>query len=164
MGYISSDINVWLDLEVINRLALPFQLPYTYLMNQDVIEDELLSPSILKTALIDFGLVAVELTTEEFYLAEEYNAKYTKPSVYDCIALAIAKVRGIILMSGDGPLRKAAKQENVKVIGTIGVLDKLYDEKYIDETEYRYCISELLKNNGGKVRLPEVELKTRLNK
>lgn len=74
MEYISSDTNVWLDFEVINRLELPFQLPYTYLMNQDVIEDELLSPPILKIALIDFGLVAVELTTEEFYLAEEYKS------------------------------------------------------------------------------------------
>lgn len=163
MEYISSDTNVWLDFEVINRLALPFQLPYTYLMNQDVIEDELLSPPILKTTLINFGLVAVELTTEEFYLAEEYNIKYTKPSLYDCIALAIAKARGIILMSGDGPLRRAANQENVKVIGTIGVLDKLYDEKYIDEKEYRYCISELQKNNGKKVRLPEAELQKRMD-
>ncbi|MCD8365610.1 MAG: hypothetical protein LUC83_07350 [Clostridiales bacterium] len=53
---------------------------------------------------------------EEFYLAEEYVARYTKPSLYDCIALAVAKTRGIILLTGDGPLRKAAAAEGVEVM------------------------------------------------
>lgn len=44
MEYISSDTNVWLDFEVIGKLELPFKLPYTYLMNDDAIQDELLSP------------------------------------------------------------------------------------------------------------------------
>lgn len=119
MDYISSDTNVWLDFVTINRLEIPFKLPYTYLMNNDAIEDELLSPKELRENLVKFGLQAVELSEEEFYLAEEYSRKYAKPSLYDCVALAIAKVRGITLMTGDGPLRKAADQENVQVIGTI---------------------------------------------
>lgn len=108
-------------------------------------------------------MVSVELSEEEFYLAEEYNSKYTKPSLYDCVALAIAKVRGITLMSGDGPLRKAAEQENVRVIGTIGVLDELYHGKYIDSQHYLACLLELKKHNGQKVRLPEKELQKRLD-
>ena len=44
MIYISSDTNVWLDFYIINRLDYPFRLPYIYIMNQDTIEDELLSP------------------------------------------------------------------------------------------------------------------------
>ena len=162
MEYISSDTNVWLDFETINRLEIPFKLPYTYIMNEDAIEDELLSPKELRANLVRLGLQAVELTEEEFYLAEKYNAKYAKPSLYDCVALAIAKVRGITLMTGDGPLRKVAEQENVSVIGTIGVLDRLYEERYIEKKEYVCCIKELLRNNGQKVRLPEKELQKRL--
>lgn len=158
MEYISSDTNVWLDFAIIDRLEIPFKLPYIYIMNEDAIEDELLSPKELRKKLVNLGLRAVELTEEEFYLAEEYNQKYLKPSLYDCVALAIAKVRGITLMTGDGPLRKAAKQEHVQVLGTIGVLDQLLDGKYIDNEEYRYCINALLLNNGGKVRLPEQAL------
>lgn len=135
MEYISSDTNVWLDFATINRLEFPFKLPYTYIMNEDAIEDELLSPKELRETLVGLGLKAVELSEEEFYLAEEYNAKYQKPSLYDCVALAIAKVRGITLMTGDGPLRKAAEQENVDVIGTIGVLDRLYEEQYIKKED-----------------------------
>lgn len=163
MEYISSDTNVWLDFAMINKLEIPFRLPYTYIMNEDVIADELLSPKELRENLVELGLRAVELSEEEFYLAEEYNAKYTKPSLYDCVALAIAKVRGITLMTGDGPLRKAAEQENVSVIGTIGVLDQLYEGQYIEKEEYVDCLKKLLKNNGQKIRLPEKELQKRVD-
>lgn len=66
-------------------------------------------------------------------------------------------------MTGDGPLRKAAEQENVFVIGTIGVLDRLYEGQYIVQEEYVWCLEELLKNNGQKVRLPEKELQKRVD-
>ncbi len=79
------------------------------------------------------------------------------------MALAIAKVRGITLLTGDGPLRKAAEQENVSVIGTIGILDQLYEGQYISKSEYLNSLMDLLKNNGGKVRLPEEELLARVN-
>ena len=69
--------------------------------------------------------------------------RYARPSKYDCIALAIAKVRGIILLSGDGPLRKAANAEGVKVMGTIAILDQLYELKKISQIEYIYCLKEL---------------------
>ncbi len=163
MEYISSDTNVWLDFVTIDRLEIPFKLPYTYIMNDDAIEDELLSPKELRENLVGLGLQAVELTEKEFYLAEEYNQKYAKPSLFDCVALAIAKVRGITLMTGDGPLRKAAEQEHVQVMGTIGVLDQLLKGNHIDKEEYTYCIKALLDINGDKVRLPEKELLKRVN-
>ena len=162
MEYISSDTNVWLDFLVINRLDIPFKLPYTYIMNEDAIENELLSPNTIKQDLLNLGLKSVELSEEEFYLAEEYNSKYQKPSLYDCVALAIAKVRGITLMSGDGPLRKAAEQEGVRVIGTIGILDQLYEGSHIIKEDYINCMRSLQENNGKKVRLPEEELQKRI--
>ena len=162
MEYISSDTNVWLDFEIINKLEIPFKLPYTYLMNNDAIEDELLSPPGLGEKLISFGLVATELTEEEFFLAEEYMGRFTKPSIYDCVALAIAKCRNIILLTGDGPLRKAAQFEGVTVMGTIGVLDKLYDGAYIESVEYLECLEKLKVYNGGKIRLPKKELEKRI--
>lgn len=35
MECISSDTNVWLDFVTINRLEIPFKLPYTYIMNEE---------------------------------------------------------------------------------------------------------------------------------
>ncbi|KLU59276.1 hypothetical protein CEB3_c42620 [Peptococcaceae bacterium CEB3] len=112
MEYISSDTNVWIDFSVIGRTELPFRLPYTYIMNSDAIDDELLSPVGLCSELLRCGLVSVDLTIEEFDLAEEFGPRYPQLSIYDRIALAIAKVRKIVLLTGDGALRKAAKCES----------------------------------------------------
>ena len=90
MEYISSDTNVWLDFVTIDRLDYPFRLPYTYLMNNDAVQDELLSPTGLGENLKSLGLQETELTEEEFFLAEEYMSRFSKPSMFDCIALAIA--------------------------------------------------------------------------
>ncbi len=162
MEYISSDTNIWLDFENIDRLDLPFKLPYIYLMDGDAVEDELLNPPGIADKLIKMGLQKTELTAEEFFAAEEFVNRYAKLSLYDCIALAIAKIRNLTLLTGDGPLRKAAKVEDVRLIGTIGILDRLLEGQYIDSGEFQYCIKELLKRNGGRVRLPESELRKRL--
>ena len=39
MEYISSDTNVWLDFVEIEKLNLPFQLPYIYIMNDEIWSD-----------------------------------------------------------------------------------------------------------------------------
>ena len=162
MEYISSDTNVWIDFAEIQKLSIPFLLPYIYIMNDETIEDELINPPGISYELLRLGLQKTELTEEEFYLAETLTAKYTKLSVYDCVALAIAKVRGLVLLTGDGPLRKAATMEDVKIIGTIGILDQLHNRKYIKTEEYAECLQRLLDKNGKKVRLPTYELEKRL--
>ena len=110
MEYISSDTNIWIDFSTINKIALPFRLPYTYIMNSDAIEDELLNPANLKQSLLSLGLKKVELDSTEYLLAAGYALKYKQLSIYDRIALAIAKNRKITLLTGDGRLRTAAKK------------------------------------------------------
>ena len=97
MEYISSDTNVWLDFMMIEQLELPFRLPYIYLMNEDAIHDELLSPAGLSENLLALGLVETELEEDEFFCAEIYMESYPKLSVYDGVALAMAKCRRITM-------------------------------------------------------------------
>ena len=113
MEYISSDTNVWIDFMAIDKVELPFLLPCTYIMSDDAVNDELLSPEGFKDALLQNGLKPVEYTEEEFTLADSYGSRYPKLSIYDRLALSIAKVRGIILLTGDRPLRRAAATEGV---------------------------------------------------
>ena len=162
MKYISSDTNVWIDFVTINRIALPFRLPYTYIMNQDAIDEELLSPPDFKDQLLSAGLVSTELTDAEFFLAEEYGLRYRKLSTHDRIALAIAKQRNITLLTGDQALRKAANAEGVSLIGTIGILDQLHNRELITTTEYIDCLKDLQSNNGKIIRLPAHELEERI--
>lgn len=162
MEYISSDTNVWIDFSVIRHTQFPFRLSYTYIMYKEAIEDEILSPPGLGQELVSYGLLPVEITIEEFELAESYGAVYRRLSVHDRIALAIAKRRGIILLTGDGALRKAATAENVRIMGTLGILDQLWLQEKITPEEYQQCLKELLAHNGGVIRLPEKEIRSRL--
>lgn len=161
MKYISSDTNIWLDFETISRADLPFRLPCTYVMYREALEEEVISPPDLLENLKEKGLEAVELTTEEFFYAAECVEKYVKISRYDSTALAIAKHRGIPLLTGDNALRKAAIKEGVEVIGTIGILDKLYEDNYINAPEYKYCLAQLLEHKER--RLPAEEMMKRLD-
>jgi len=164
MEYISSDTNVWIDYMAIDKLELPFRLPLIYLMNIDAIEDELLSPEGMREKLLRLGLQPTELTENEFYYGLKMAEAHPKLSEYDCSALAIAKRRGLVLMTGDAALRKAALSEGVSVMGTIGLLDKLYEDGKITSEEYRECLLLLVKVNGREVRLPMAELQNRLDK
>ncbi len=163
MEFISSDTNVWIDFKAISRLYLPFMLPYTYIMYTESIASELLTPIGFKKELTEAGLVSVDITIEEFFLAESWGSIYPKLSVQDRIALAIAKERKIILLTGDMALRKAAQKEGVSILGTLGLLDKLFKGDYITQAEYKYCLSELQKHNGRVVRLPREEIQKRLD-
>lgn len=112
--------------------------------------------------LLEAGLVGVDITIEEFSLADSWGNIYPKLSIQDRIALDIAKQRNIVLLPGDMALRKAATKEGVSIMGTLGVLGRLYEGSYITSDEYEYCLSEFLRRNGGVVRLPNGELKKRL--
>lgn len=112
--------------------------------------------------MLEAGLVGVDITIEEFSLADSWENIYPKLSIQDRIALAIAKQRNIVLLPGDMALRKAATKEGVSIMGTLGVLGRLYEGSYITSDEYEYCLSEFLRRNDGAVRLPNSELKKRL--
>jgi predicted nucleic acid-binding protein len=133
-------------------------------MYKETIENELIKPANLDDILLESGLKSIDVSIEEYMLAEQYNARYRKPSIHDCMALAVAKERNITLLTGDGALRKAAEAEGVSVIGTIGILDQLLEEDFIDIKEYRECLESFEELNGGIVRLPKSAIKERLYK
>lgn len=162
MEYISSDTNIWIDFSTVNALELPFRLDCTYLMSSDALKDEWLNPRGRGSELVALGLKAVDISTEELYYAAEVRAKNPRLSVYDVFALAIAKFRGIVLLTGDGRLRKTAVAEGVTVHGTLWVFDELLCKGKITEEEYRGYMMELKKQNGNTVWLPEVEIYKRI--
>jgi len=162
MEYISSDTNIWIDFSAVNALELPFRLGCIYLMSSDALEDEWRSPRGRGAELTSLGLQAVQITTEEFYYADEIHSKNPKLSVYDTFALAIAKFRHIVLLTGDGRLRKTAAAEGVTVRGTLWIFDELLRNGKITEEEYKGFMQELKRQNGNAIRLPEAEIDKRI--
>ena len=106
------------------------------------------------------GLRGVELSYEELFYVEGLKRKYVKLSAFDREALSIAKNRNILLLTGDRALKNAAEKEGVRVVGTIGLLDRLYREQLIDVDEYRYCLTAL--ESSHERRMPVDELRKRL--
>lgn len=157
----SSDTNIWIDLEQLGILQLPFKSSHEFWMYQDAIKDEILSPPDLGRRLLGFGLKGMDITVEELYLAGNFRVKYKALSRYDAIALAIAKKREWMLLTGDGPLRKAATNEGIDIKGTLGLLDLLLEEGIISKIEY----VELLKNSISmpRIRWPKEAVEQRLN-
>lgn len=161
--YISSDTSVWIDFRTISALEVPFILNYDYVMSNDAIQDELLSPIDLKDELLRLGLKPIELDDAELNLVYSYGSKYPKLSVYDMFAMAIAKNRSFILLTGDGNLRKAASLEDVIVKGTLWVLDELFEKCHLSKADYEHYLLELQKHNNRKIRLPAAEIQRRID-
>lgn len=130
-------------------------------MFKEAIERELVYPTELKSKLLELGLKGVEITADELFYADDLSSKYRRLSVFDRIAIAIAKKRDIVLLTGDGALRNAAISENVKVMGTLGLLDKMLNEGCIDIKEYCDCLKDLKDKLGEGIRLPESEINYR---
>lgn len=124
--HICSDTCIWIDFLTISALELPFRLDCKYFMSRDAIQDELLSSASLKAELKELGLIPVELNDEELSLVYEFGERYSRLSTYDTFALAIAKQREYLLLTGDNNLRLAADNEGVAVKGTLWVLDELF--------------------------------------
>ena len=120
MQFISSDTNVWIDFVTIQKTEIPFRLPYTYIMSCDAVNEELLSPPGLGQQLTSYGLVPVEMTGEEFFLAEEYGYNYKKLSVHDRVALAIAKSRKIKLLNRRRRSQKSSAMRGSAIHGNPG--------------------------------------------
>lgn len=160
--YISSDTNVWIDFQDIGFLEQPFRLDHQFYLSRDAFQDEFVRSEAMKQALLQYGLHLADVQDEEFLTATEYQVRYSRLSVYDALALAIAKNRGWILLSGDGPLRNAAATEGVECHGTIWVCDQLKQQGKVTETEYAALIEGLIRAvKCGRSRLPMSELQKR---
>ncbi|MGQ9513005.1 DUF3368 domain-containing protein, partial [Thermodesulfitimonas sp.] len=76
-------------------------------------------------------------------------------------ALALAKARGGVLLTGDRYLRKAAEQEKVPVHGTLWILDELIRRHATTPPE---AAQALKKMRAKRRRLPRAECERRLKK
>ena len=157
--FISSDTNVWIDFHEIGHLDHPFRLNFEYYISEDTFREEFLKSEPMKHSLMTLGLHLADITDEEFLEAVAFQGRYQELSLYDAFALAIAKLRGWTLLTGDMPLRKAAIKESVEVHGTIWIYDQLKVQGKMTDDEYDSVISKLIDAvKNGRCRLPIVEL------
>ena len=163
MELISSDTNIWIDFSSADFLYVPFSISdkYQFIISTYTFERELVYPDDLGHRLLELGLQPVEVQKDEIALADVYE-KYPMLSLYDRFALAIAKHRGIILLTGDGNLRKAAMKERVEVHGTLWLIDEALSCGKITQETYKDMLDAFSAN--PKIRLPRDEVAKRLKR
>ena len=161
--FISSDTNIWIDFFEIRHVEHPFLLGHQYYLSSIAFDDELIKSEELRETLLRFGLRLADVSDKEFIMAQTFRSAYRKLSLYDSVALAIAKARSWTLLTGDNPLRKAAEREGVECHGVIWVYDELHQQGRISSDEYHEAMKLLLiAVQEGRCRLPIEELRRRL--
>lgn len=123
-----SDTNILMDVEAGGLATAMFSLAYSFAVPDVLFEEELAEDF---RHLVTMGLQVRELDPEVVQIAVRLSLRYRKVSGNDRLALALALGEGVGLLTGDERLRKAADEENVKVRGTIWLLQEMVRERRI---------------------------------
>jgi len=159
---IVTDTNVWIDLHRGGLIAEAFKLPVTWLA-PDVVIEELRVPDgePLVRRLRRLGLKQIELSGDQVPTVQGFAARYRHTSTADLFALAVAKARAVVLLTGDRRLRDAASEEHVHVHGTLWVLDQMVRHRILPLIRAARALRQMVERGS---RLPRRECEMRLRR
>jgi hypothetical protein len=161
-----SDANILIDMEAGNLLSTLFKLPMRFGI-PDILYLEEIEPGT--PGLDALGLQIMEVSGEFLLYAYSLPATYnkalsakngSKPSHNDYLALALAKQESCTLLTGDANLRLVATGEQVKVMGTIGLLCAMIENQLLTKDN---ALVALQRMKEGKRRLPWSEAEKAIN-
>jgi len=110
--------------------------------------------------LVRYGVGIRHLKSAEVNRHLLIQLEYSALSVADAEALVIAQADRAVLLTGDGPLRKAALDAGVDVRGVIGELRRLVAGVIIDPPKSLAALESILAS-GSRLPHDEVELARR---
>ena len=116
-----SDTSVLIDLERGGLLEVVFSLPHEFAV-PDVLYDREMQGE-WGEHLVRLGIRVVEVSAEGVGKALRYRQQRSALSVPDSFALALAKEREWLLLTGDAHLRELATGENVQCHGVLWLMD-----------------------------------------
>ena len=152
-----TDANIWIDLHNTDLLDAAFRLDCTWRTPNIVVRDEVLTVDC--DLLMNLGLDVRTLSGDELNRISTLSGRYPNPSPRDLSVLVVADVDDGIVVSGDGPLRDAARNEGMTVHGVLWVLDRLVDEAIITKARAATALNAMLQQGA---RLPEDPVEGRL--
>lgn len=158
MNVLLPDTSVLVDLERGEILETIFCLPFNFAVPSLLYQMELKDYG--GDALINLGLRLEVLDNEEVALAQSYWIKRRSLSVPDSWALALAKSRSWVLLSGDKKLVELAKEEEVAVHGVLWLFDRMHEEGVADGNKLGTSLRVIAAH--PRCRLPKAEIEKRL--
>jgi rRNA-processing protein FCF1 len=161
----STDTNIWIQLyhgEIVERV---FNLPFQFISTDLVIgEVEFPDGAKLVTALRSKGLVEYGLDGKQIAEVERLTIKHKQKRIspVDMSALVLARDMGVILLTGDNGLRRAALEERIKQVhGMLWLLDEIVSGKVLKPREAADALEKMLKLGAW---LPRHECEERIRR
>jgi predicted nucleic acid-binding protein len=153
MRLLISDANILIDMEAGALMDTLFQLPMLF-----GIPDLLYYEEIERgyPGLDRLGLQIMEVDGEFVKYAAELTAKYRHalsvnhgraPGHNDYLALALAKQKSCTLLTGDANLRWVATEEQVTVMGTIGLLCAMVENQLLTVDDALRALDRMKERN-----------------
>lgn len=158
MAVLVSDTSVLIDLDRGALLELAFQGPEPLAVPDLLYERELANEN--GPYLQQLGLGIVSLVPEELAFAQAAFNASAQLSLPDCFAMSFARRDGHILLTGDGPLRKAATQSGIRCHGLLWFLDLLVKNQPRTVRLIRSGLEAIA--SSRRCRLPPIEVALRL--
>lgn len=127
------DANVLIDMELAGLFDLWFQTGIET-HTTDFIREELdIGGHVQALAYFQSGQVRAHgLTFEEIVAVSDLEREIgSKAKFNDCSVLFLALKLDAMLLSGDKPLRKASKDKQIEVHGTLWIFDQLVERKLL---------------------------------
>jgi hypothetical protein len=160
MRVVVSDTSVLVDLErgelLESVFGVSFELAVPDLLFRRELEGE------IGERLVQLGLKVLELDEEGVTLALDYRNRDSKLSLPDTFALALAKTRGFVLLTGDASLRDLSAAEQVECHGVLWVLDRMFSEETVSTRTLHEGLTAIAAH--PRCRLPKPEIAARLKK
>lgn len=152
-----NDTNIWIDLKYVSLVDEVFKLPYDIGVPDILFNEELKDTD--SEILLKNNINILEMTIDELLETGEMFNNTTGVSYNDLTTLVVSYKRNYTLVTGDGNLRKIAKNKNVNLRGSIWLLDELVKHDIISKRRGREACIMLL---GSSRRLPQNELNIRI--
>lgn len=158
MRVLVSDTSVLIDLERAELLEAAFNLPHDLAVPDLLYDQELRNYG--GERLIQLGLRVEELDSDGLRTALEYRRRQAVLSASDSFAIALARQNRWCLLTGDGPLRALAHEDQIECHGVLWVFDQMHSERLISLDLLRSGLQRLVAH--PRCRLPQNEVRARL--
>lgn len=152
-----SDTNIWIDLHRSGLLEAAFHLPHAF-ATTDFVWRELHTPP--GPALTEMGLRVETIDSDEVQALLELRHTLNNSSLADVSCYFLAWERGWTLLTGDGALRRSARQAEIEVRGVLWLLDELQRNRVLTEQRLAEALISMLEQGA---RLPHAECQMRLD-
>ncbi len=153
-----SDTSVIIDLERGQILETAFTGRYQLAVPDILFERELRPHG--GDRLLQIGLQTLGLDGDGLELSAAYRAKDRRLSFVDSLAVAVAKQRQLMLLTGDGILRGVACADGIDCHGLLWLLDALEEDAVITEPDLANALARIMAH--PRCRLPRSEVAERL--